>query len=387
MRKFPLILATLLLAACTGNRSESSNPAPELIEISPAEGSVMSPANHTVSFVFDQNVRLAAGKRSCITIDGGASLGEISASATTVNIPVTNLDSSRSYTLSIPAGCIQGLRKKQSAIPAINYHFSTSDTGKMHVFICFGQSNMEGQGDIAEQDRTGIPDNFLLLPAVDFTQSAQRTKGEWCKAVPPLCRDWTRIGPTDYFGRTVAGALPEGESVGVIVVAVGGSKIEAFMNEKVDAYLKTIPADWNSWYIPAIAQYDNRMYDRMVEMGKLAQEQGVIEGFLFHQGESNQGDPEWPSKVKTVYERLLADLGLDSDRAPILVGEVVGADQGGVNAPCNEAIATLPSLIPNCHVISSAGLECQSDHIHFSTAGYREFGRRYAAKMLELKGW
>ena len=262
-----------------------------------------------------------------------------------------------------------------------------SDTPKMHVFICFGQSNMEGQGDIAAQDTAGIPDNFLLLPAVDFTQSAQRTKGEWCQAVPPLCRDWTRIGPTDYFGRTVAAALPEGESVGVIVVAVGGSKIEAFMNEEVDEYLKTIPSDWESWYIPAIAQYGNRMYDRIVEMGKLAQEQGIIEGFLFHQGESNEGDPEWPAKVKTVYERLLADLGLKSEDAPLLVGEVVGADNDGACAPCNEVIATLPSVIPNCHVISSEGLECQSDHIHFSTAGYREFGRRYAAKMMELKGW
>lgn len=387
MRKISFILAAVLAAACAGSRSDASYPAPELTETAPAEGSVLSSANHTVTFTFDQNVRFAPGKSSGITIDGGASVGEAAASGNTVGVQVKDLEPSRSYTLTIPAGSLTGLRRKQAEVPAIKYHFSTSDTGGMHVFICFGQSNMEGQGDIAEQDRTGIPDNFLLLPAVDFSQSAQRTKGEWCKAVPPLCRDWTRIGPTDYFGRTVAAALPEGESVGVIVVAVGGSKIEAFMDEKVDEYLKTIPASWESWYIPAIAQYDNRMYDRIIEMGRLAQERGVIEGFLFHQGESNQGDPEWPAKVKTVYERLLADLGLDSDRAPILVGEVVGTDMGGVNAPCNEAIATLPSLIPNCHVIPSKGLECQSDNLHFSTAGYREFGRRYAAKMLELKGW
>jgi len=38
-------------------------------------------------------------------------------------------------------------------------------------------------------------------------------------------------------------------------------------------------------------------------------------------------------------------------------------------------------------VIPSAGCEGIKDRLHFSTAGYRELGRRYAAKMLALQGY
>jgi hypothetical protein len=36
---------------------------------------------------------------------------------------------------------------------------------------------------------------------------------------------------------------------------------------------------------------------------------GIIEGILFHQGESNSGDPTWPGKVKTLITDLRAALG------------------------------------------------------------------------------
>jgi hypothetical protein len=45
----------------------------------------------------------------------------------------------------------------------------------------------------------------------------------------------------------------------------------------------------------------------------------------------------------------------------------------------------LPSLITNAHVISSAGL-VGSDAAHFTPASYREFGKRYAKKMIEVLG-
>ena len=56
-----------------------------------------------------------------------------------------------------------------------------------YVFLCFGQSNMEGFPGIEEQDRTGVDNRFQVLAAVDFTNLG-RTKGNWYEAVPPLCR-------------------------------------------------------------------------------------------------------------------------------------------------------------------------------------------------------
>jgi hypothetical protein len=50
----------------------------------------------------------------------------------------------------------------------------------------------------------------------------------------------------------------------------------------------------------------------------------------------------------------------------------------------NTVIAELPKVVPTAHVISSHGCEARRDRLHFMPAGYRELGKRYAEKMLEL---
>jgi len=106
-----------------------------------------------------------------------------------------------------------------------------------------------------------------------------------------------------------------------------------------------------------------------------------------HQGESNTGESDWPVKVKIIYDNLLNDLGLQADSIPLLAGEVVHADQGGVCASMNSIIATLPETIPNAHVISSSGCTDAADNLHFNAAGYRKIGKRYAVQMLSLMGY
>ena len=36
------------------------------------------------------------------------------------------------------------------------------------IFLCFGQSNMEGFPGIQEQDKTGVDERFKVFAAVDF---------------------------------------------------------------------------------------------------------------------------------------------------------------------------------------------------------------------------
>jgi lysophospholipase L1-like esterase len=136
----------------------------------------------------------------------------------------------------------------------------------------------------------------------------------------------------------------------------------------------------------ALAAYGDSPYQRLVAVARLAQQSGVIRGILLHQGESNVGDPAWPAKVKSVYERLLADLGLASADVPLLVGGLVAADQQGKCASMNAVIADLPKTIPTAHFVASDGCEAVFDKLHFSPAGYRELGRRYAQAMLPLLG-
>ena len=244
-----------------------------------------------------------------------------------------------------------------------------------YIFLSFGQSNMEGHSRYEPQD-TVANDRFLVLQAVDCPDLG-REKGSWYPAVPPITRCNTGITPTDYFGKTLAESLPDSIKIGIINVSVGGCKIELFEKDNYESYVETAPG----WMKGMLAQYDDNPYERLVELGKLAQQDGVIKGVLLHQGESNTGDTTWPSKVAGVYDNLLKDLGLAPNSIPLLAGELVSAEQGGKCASMNPIIGQLPSVIPNAHVISSEDCEAIPDGLHFSAEGYRLLGSRYGERM------
>lgn len=251
----------------------------------------------------------------------------------------------------------------------------------LHVYLCFGQSNMEGNAAIEPIDRSGVPERFRLLPAVDF-DTPRRTMGEWTEALPPLVREGTGLTPIDYFGRTMVANLPEEVTVGVVPVAVGGARIEHFYKEFDPASLATEA----QWFKDYMAAYDNSPYSRLVDCARKAQESGVIKGILLHQGESNNGDPAWPSMVKKVYDDLLADLNLKAEDVPLLVGQVVTTERGGACGAHNAVVNSISTTIPTAHVVSAANLPQKGDHLHFTAHSYRVLGCRYATEMLRLMG-
>ncbi len=138
------------------------------------------------------------------------------------------------------------------------------------------------------------------------------------------------------------------------------------------------------WMKNIVKNYNNNPYQYLLDMAKAAQKDGVIKGILLHQGESNPNDNQWPNKVKGVYDNLINDLHLKADDVPLLAGETVNADQGGVCAGFNKIMAKLPTVLPNSYVVSSAGCTCHPDHLHFNSAGSRMFDKRYGKTMLSL---
>jgi hypothetical protein len=256
-----------------------------------------------------------------------------------------------------------------------------SQDKNFHIYLCFGQSNMEGNAKIEAQD-TIVDNRFQVLEAVDCP-NLNRTKDQWYTAVPPLCRNRTGLTPADYFGRTMVANLPKKIRVGIINVSVGGCKIELFDKDNYQSYVTTAP----SWMINMIKEYNGNPYARLVELAKLAQKNGVIKGILIHQGESNTNDTIWPKKVKGVYDNLLKDLNIKPNSVPLIAGELVNADQGGACASMNKIIAKLPQTIPNSYVVSSSGCPSAKDHLHFTAEGYRILGKRYGVKMLSLLGY
>ena len=116
-----------------------------------------------------------------------------------------------------------------------------SQDPNFQIYLCIGQSNMEGAARAELQDSTVNP-RFQVMEAVNC-ENLGRSKGKWYPAVPPLCRCKTNLGPTDYFGRTMVANLPEKVKVGVIVVAIGGCKIELFDKDNYQSYVETAP-EW-----------------------------------------------------------------------------------------------------------------------------------------------
>lgn len=269
--------------------------------------------------------------------------------------------------------CLTGATLTSYADPDPNFH----------IYICWGQSNMEGNATVPNEEKQNVPERFQMLYTADDCSNGDRKKGQWYTAIPPLARCFhgsnKGYGPVDNFGRTLVAELDPEIRVGVVVVACGGTSIGLFERDYCEEFLRTA-ADWLQGYA---REYGGNPYKRMIEMGKLAQESGVIKGILVHQGENDSGQESWPNRLKGVYETILEDLNLNASEVPLLVGEV---RHDGQCSEHNKIIQKVPSVIPTAHVISSEGCEAERDIYHFSVKGYKELGKRYAEKMIELLG-
>ncbi|MBR6287672.1 MAG: family 43 glycosylhydrolase [Bacteroidaceae bacterium] len=250
-----------------------------------------------------------------------------------------------------------------------------------HIYLCFGQSNMEGNARIQPQDRKGISTRFRMMAAVNMDNTG-RKKGQWYAAVPPLCRAWTGLTPADYFGRRMVEVLPDSITIGVINVAVGGASIDLFDEDKTAGVIEK-SADWFKNFCK---DYNNNPYRELIELAKKAQKVGVIKGILLHQGCTDNGQKDWPVRVNTIYTRMLNELGLKAADVPLLVGELMTEKDGGCCFHHNAVIANIKQTIPTAYVVPSAGCPGAPDKLHFTAEGYRILGRRYADVMLNILG-
>ena len=295
----------------------------------------------------------------------------------------------RNYLMMLLAGLLMALPCSMSAQKrattkkkAVAEQVKPADEN-FYIFLCFGQSNMEGAARPEAADVASPGPRFLLMPAVDFPEKG-RKMGEWCEATAPLCRPNTGLTPADWFGRTLVASLPENIKVGVIHVAIGGIDIKGFLPDSIKEYAeKKAPG----WMKGMLAAYDNNPYERLVTLAKKAQKDGVIKGILMHQGETNTGDPKWAGMVKQVYENLCGDLQLKPEEVNLYVGNIVQAGGKGVCIGCKKQIDELPQTIHTCQVISSDDCSNGPDRLHFDAAGYRELGCRYGEAVARHLGF
>ncbi len=244
------------------------------------------------------------------------------------------------------------------------------------VFLCFGQSNMAGQAPIEQQDLT-VSDRYLSMATTD---GPDRQLGTWRKAVPPLCRADAHLGPADWFGRTLIDVVPENVRIGIVSVAVEGCPITFFDKDNNGPLIAKEERDWMNGILD---QYGRDPYERLLSMAKIAAKDGVIKGIVLHQGETDAYNDKWRKTLRKIYRDLQEELQFDSTAVPLLVGEVVRGEYGGICGHANPTINDIANHYPNTYVVSSEGCLPSADNLHFSSEGYRLLGRHYALRFLE----
>jgi hypothetical protein len=234
---------------------------------------------------------------------------------------------------------------------------------RTQAFILFGQSNMWGVPNPQAQDLEINP----RIEVLTLTSCGRHGMNQWVPAQPPLHScvgqpgnggQGPGVGPGDYFAKTLADAFPQ-DTILLVPNAIPGVSIDVF-------------------------QPGQQAYNSTLARARMAQERGEIRGIIFHQGETDNGQDTWPNRVKTVVDRLRADLGVAS--APFVAGELFYGAFMGHNARVNQ----LPSIITNAGVARAEGFTAvprEQDtfgNLHFDLPSQREFGRRYGQAMLDL---
>ena len=231
---------------------------------------------------------------------------------------------------------------------------------KFHLFLLVGQSNMAGRGVVEAQDKQPHP-RILMF-----------TKGNrWAPAIDPLHFDKSVAGVG--LGKTFALQLVKENPdivIGLIPCAAGGSPIDSWT-----------PGGYHS-------QTKSHPYDDAIQRTKLAMKDGVLQGVLWHQGESDSR-----SGRAEVYEKKLHQMiarfrkEFDSPKLPFIAGQMgIFAERPWSDAKkkVDAAHRELPKKVSHTAFVPANGLKHKGDKIHFDSASFREFGKRYAKAYQKL---
>lgn len=231
-----------------------------------------------------------------------------------------------------------------------------------HLFLLVGQSNMAGRGKVEPQDKQPHPRVLML-----------NKSGKWVPAVAPMHFDKpiAGVGLGRTFGIEYAKANPN-VTVGLIPCAKGGSPISSW---EVGGYHR---------------QTKSHPYDESVKRARVALKSGTLKGILWHQGESDSKEG-----LAEVYAGKLHELigrfrkTLNAENVPFIAGQMGQFAERPWNdfkKVVDAAHQDLPQHVKQAAFVNSNGLKHKGDEVHFDSASFREFGKRYFKAFQTLTG-
>lgn len=248
---------------------------------------------------------------------------------------------------------------------------ATPQADETLVFVLSGQSNMVGQGVVAE-----LPDDLREVPAnVRFFLNGE----------PTTFAAQERFGPEVTFAHTLSAAYP-GKSIVLIKFAVGGSSLLAWAPDWDPA---AAALTGNEGQGPLYRTLMGHVATSRAALAAGDEPGGRLAALLWMQGERDArfeaAGAQYAANFAALVARFRADL--DAPDLPFLFGQVnPPAQRYPAVTAVREAQAAAARSIAGATMISTEGISKRADDLHYDSAGQLELGRRFARAYLEIAG-
>jgi hypothetical protein len=241
-------------------------------------------------------------------------------------------------------------------------------TAQLDLYLLMGQSNMKGRGIMPEEPKQDprmvmmhLKDDswYLARHPVHLVGDAKTFSGH----------DNAGVGPGLAFAETLISQNPK-TAIGLVPCAVGGSSI-------------------NLWQKGA-KLYDEALRRATVALQTTAPVKARIRGVLWLQGEANAnaaGLAVHEAKLIKLIDDLRADLAQpDLPFIACTIGEMGNASTLADKIAMNQLLLELPAKRGHTACVDARELKTHiGDSVHFDTAAQSEIGKRFAAKLSELR--
>ena len=248
---------------------------------------------------------------------------------------------------------LSSCRHKPAGLPAPARN--TKDT--LLIYLMAGQSNMAGRGAMEGVDSGTHP----RILAID------------CAGSLVLARE-----PLHYFyhpafagldcGRSFATHLlpyiPADSRICLVPCAIGNTRLDEWLHD---------------------SSHNVAIYNNLISRAQVAMQRGVLQGVLWHQGESDAENVRvhdyYAADLQQLIGKVRKDLGDES--LPFFVATLADFCARPYKDEVNLAIHHVAQTLGHVTVVSTADLSSKADGVHFDAAGQREMGRRFAVAARE----
>lgn len=241
------------------------------------------------------------------------------------------------------------------------------------VFLCIGQSNMAGRGEVLAEDKGERPGIYLLDESGDIVPASipfniySTIRGRVASQ---------RFGLHNVFADEIYAHT--GRKVLLVVNARGGTSIPSWLKGADPVIRSEARNDEEELWGQEVPGF----YDEAVRRTVQAMAYGPLKGILWHQGEGDStpySSGLYLERLKSMVADLRHDIGVD-ESVPFVLGQISGVHANSVNM--NPVLLQCAEDIPNAFCVTSENCDTQSDNVHFSRAGYITLGKRYSEIIL-----